>query len=542
MNRITRPRLNRAPIKPDVFQRVTQLVSEKDEPEVAETSESSSTGQEQEEPKQQVEQKQVKRTDPAMAQRFSNAQEQNDAKTAIRKPFQPASKVAVQKPKQPVVQLGASSQRTIRVVLGQSEVTPEAVTFASVLKQTLGLKDSPMTCLVTIAGTQDILKARNIDVNDNVVNTNLLRALTIPGFKAPAMVELAPTFSEALARNLYSQPNAPDSLIAALGSPIPAQLSEKAPGETLESLEKKAQLWNMLAGLKDKQKMDSKTVTPYLAARIKKPGPLLKQGELGNGKPIKDGASVAKGPDWDGAIKILSTGKGDPKQAITTLGWLVSDSSRAKSAPDPSDFDKDLSSVAPPLDFIKQIFSDPTVLKKIQAANQAQADLVTWLKGNEGAYAIAALATADLLFGMEDRIMGAWNGANSMFDGKALWAIDNAKSKDHNNSLTDQTSDLWVARLPTLGITKDPATITDTIYANIYVNSGYYGLQDDKPDVTKATITLALKDTLGQLAKLTVGAVLDPTVRSNLRSRLAYLGVDVPKVPEVAVPDLSATI
>src|SRR5262249_36782420 len=129
-----------------------------------------------------------------------------------------------------------------------AHLNPATVKFGRILKPADD-NASPSTSAVEINGKKYVIKARSTDVDDHVVNTKILRALSIPGVSAPFAVKLTSEFSTALCMKFATEQHAAESgikdLISALGptqSSDPtlsysSQLSELVEGYTLEDLE-----------------------------------------------------------------------------------------------------------------------------------------------------------------------------------------------------------------------------------------------------------------------------------------------------------------
>ena len=102
---------------------------------------------------------------------------------------------------------------------------------------------SPITIAVKIGSKSYVVKARTVDLSDHVLNTNLIRALGLSGVTAPATAELTVpvslTLIGALTKSKMPIPGF-DELKEALGpqSPSPSQISEMAPGSTIEQIER----------------------------------------------------------------------------------------------------------------------------------------------------------------------------------------------------------------------------------------------------------------------------------------------------------------
>jgi hypothetical protein len=408
------------------------------------------------------------------------------------------------------------------VTVGGTKIVPADVTFGSFLKPDSGLGDSPLTCTVKIRQKVFVLKARSVDTVDNVINTKLLRALSIPDVEAPDIEVLPPGLCTPLAEKL--QADAPN-LAQALRSAIPSQLSEKAPGATLESLAENAEKWDLLAHLKPKDMLDPAKVTRDLATRIVKP------------KKLADAPDSNDSKSWDAAIKTL-TQLGDtfkPKFGSKQHQQAIAELTRLKQPRrvrgEAGDY----------YDFISQIGTDETSARGLllakQAGQQTHSQLVLWLKSDAGIGAMAGLAVADLVFGMEDRIIPAWNGANFMFGDGGLWAVDNAKftSKLYNDpvhgpqkiattTLTDDSNDKWINEQTNRGI-KTSDDVAGSVFDHAYVQSGYYGLGAVDQTKTLAVIKPVVAKTLQALVGLSKSDQFPEQVQKNLKARLQFLGV-----------------
>jgi hypothetical protein len=413
------------------------------------------------------------------------------------------------------------------VTVGGVEIDPADVTFGSLLKREAATfsETSPITCTVMIGQKVFVLKARSVDVIDNVINTKLLRALSIPGVQAPDTEELTPSLCASLAQKF--QADSPN-LVQALHSDIPSQLAEKAPGATLASLQENATKWDLLAGLaKDTDKLSPTKATRYLASKIQKPK------QLEDANPGTEESNDSK--SWDTAIKTLTNlggltgykfGGTDHQNAVAELGRLSKKYLNRNTQTRPN--------------FISQIGTDKKSARNLLSAKKAgqelHGQLVSWLKSPEGIAAFTGLAVADLVFGMRDRIMPNWAGANFNFDGKGLWAIDNAKNttKEYNDSatgpqkiptttLTDDSNDEWKTGLGNVGV-NTAADVAGSVFNYVYVKSKIYGLGVVDQAATLAVIKPVVTNTLKALVTLAQSGQVPKEAQQNLTARLQYLG------------------
>lgn len=95
-----------------------------------------------------------------------------------------------------------------------------------------------------------------------------------------------------------------------------------------------------------------------------------------------------------------------------------------------------------------------------------QQELSQFAASDEGVEAFAGIAIADLITGMHDRVLSAWNGGNFLFDAKTktLGCVDNAKSG--TSGLTAEGNDAWktFADKQIAG----SATLDEALYKRLY--------------------------------------------------------------------------
>jgi hypothetical protein len=176
--------------------------------------------------------------------------------------------------------------------------------------------------------------------------------------------------------------------------------------------------------------------------------------------------------------------------------------------------------------------------------NDQRAALKAFAESQAGIEAFAGIAAADLVTGMDDRIMGKFNGGNFLFDEATneLVCIDN--SKNFNTSLSAKDPAKWKNFVN--GPLAQQATLEDAIYHRIYgkgkgssestesAPSNYVGFcsdknanGQDKTDAEKAadaTTIAAAKDTIRQtLARVVNSVEGDPTQSKPARDRAAFL-------------------
>lgn len=397
----------------------------------------------------------------------------------------------------------------VPVTLDLNTVTTKRVKFETVIKETDDGR-SPYTVAVELDKKQYVIKARTGDVDDHVLNTNILRSLSIPGVRAPAAAKITPEFAKDLDAKLRpASDKAPEIrlFLEALNSKVtPGQVSERAPGKTLEKILERVDTGPMLDVVENAG--DSEDAIKALLQAIQRPGDWGKnrQDEFDQ---IKDNVGRTKGKERTKAIKVLKDVLNAPPALkrmeimndVHALGW--------KSAVRKG-------------------------RQENEALGRAEQRLLSLAAAPDGAYALGALAVADLLCGMDDRIMGKWNGANFMFDTEegVFWCIDNAKNAELG--LSAGNDEKWAAWVAGLKATRQKEQLAELVYDALYAGPPFGGRIDDIDKGTReAAIGKAVTDTLAAAENLVDDQTVPAEVRKRLRDRIATLKAQPDRGPQI---------
>ena len=411
---------------------------------------------------------------------------------------------------------------------------------------------SSVTALVKLGGSNWVIKARTQDVADHVVNSKLLRALSIEGVRAPITEKLSPEDAIALGRKLKSAGTSATMLATALKAGDASytddfsgestvngnQISELAPPSTssLAGL-----LLSVSAGTKplyialENIQLNGGFGQPEVAI-IK----LL--GQIGRPVPLryKDNPD-----DWN---KILQDLGGSPELRKARIKEL-----KDALPPLPSEVGR---RVEQPLDERMRIYVG--LLEAKEAGGLAnlvgewrphfiqKQEVVQKLQSPKGVFDLAAIATVDLLVGMEDRIVRSFAPDNLHYDPRTgdLWCIDNAKDPGKGlMNVSDRDDKKWSAFIgqqitkyaPELAdsSTISPATVANIINRlicdNVFADRGIAKLGQPVmgEDAMMMVITHAVDQTLAGLSRLASDTGLQSAAREKLASRLGKFGYAV---------------
>jgi hypothetical protein len=381
------------------------------------------------------------------------------------------------------------------VALDANAIKVSRVTFDGKLKGDDDVDGkSPYTVAVQINGNQYVVKARTGDVDDHVLNTNILRALSIPGVRAPAAAKMTTGLKRDLdvklrkvAVDLHVQ-----SFLKALESETPSQLSERVPGYVVGKLLQ--------------PEVDS---GPMLAQVEKADGPEAAIGEL-LGAILRPGNIKKNDATWDRLKDNVRTAKGEARtEAIKALKAVVGSPSAVKRVEIIGDI---------------HTLGIKGTIKKGREENKAlplaAAALRNQMTTRDGAYAIGALCVVDLLCGMNDRLMSKFNGDNFTFDAHdgSLWCIDNAKEPAYSLITGSEARwKEWAANLKAQG-----KELAGTVYHAAYEGSGLAESITDRGPIDEG-ISDAVTDTLANASKLLDDDKMPREVRNRLRGRIETL-------------------
>jgi hypothetical protein len=394
-----------------------------------------------------------------------------------------------------------SASRTPKLVpiasvsLDPNTIKLSRATFAGKLK---GDDDpggkSPYTAAVQLDGKQYVVKARTGDVDDHVLNTNILRALSIPGVRAPAAVKMTTGLKRDLVGTLRAGAvELPvKSFLNALESETPSQLSERAPGYVVgKLLQPEVESGPMLDRVEEADGPEA--AIDELLAAIPRPGNIKKDD-----------------PRWDTLKGNARTAHGEQRtEAIKALKAAVSSPSAVKRVEIIGDI---------------HTLGIKATVKKGRAENKAlplaAAALRNRMTTRDGAYAIGALCVVDLLCGMNDRLLSKFNGDNFTFDAQdgSLWCIDNAKEPTY--SLINGSEERWREWAANLHAQGDE--LAEAVYQAAYRDSGLEGIIADSGPIDEG-IRIAVTDTLANARKLLDDDQMAPEVRNRLRGRIETL-------------------
>jgi hypothetical protein len=276
-----------------------------------------------------------------------------------------------------------------------------------------GNKDK-LTCRLKVGDETYIIKAGAgyTTMEDHIANTDVLIRLDIPGVHAPLTKKLTDDFRKALQAKLKAANPSEKQLLDALVDPDAkpgdpptfAQISKLAPGNTVQdvfdadSAKFKSDLVDLIEG------QDREAASKALADELQK---YLEQRkttmEYVNGR--NEIPKLKNPAQRDSAIKALNDILNLPKnQEILRVLENVNK--------------QDVATVVQDM---------KTELSNLSAA---KTELQAFAQSEDGGQALGGMAVADLLLGMNDRIVGdKFNGGNFMFDRAThtFWCVDNAK-------------------------------------------------------------------------------------------------------------------
>jgi hypothetical protein len=292
--------------------------------------------------------------------------------------------------------------------------TPKSVKFEGVLKWTPNVDKStittdPIVCSLKINDRETVLKVNNPDAKLHVLNSGFLSKLRLPGTVVPNVQLVTPQRCTDLIRGL--PPEDGSGLIAGLTAGLqrtdfPAQLSELVKGVDVSKL-------NLTAIQREQD-----TLTGF-----------VKSGRPKAFKAIINSLTKLRSVDqteWDRnkatATKLAKAVKKTgpvPEELMTAIKFLTSNS---KSDDQSQKLLAGLDALA--TDTVKNR------LGELDALNGPTLAWGTYLQNPKNAAVLAAVGAADFILGMDDRLIGKFNGANFMFDAdrQSILLVDNGKN------------------------------------------------------------------------------------------------------------------
>jgi hypothetical protein len=390
------------------------------------------------------------------------------------------------------------------------------MTLQKVLKGNVG----KLTSLVTIGGKTYVIKAGAgySTMQDHITNTDILIRLHLPGVQAPFTSELSDDFRASLKADLNASKPADKQLLDALGTYD--QISTMAPGLGVDSIfdtDNRAQIKTVI------EKISGTNTSNAAVAALK----LELDKTLSSTAKLFITGEKAKGVDLVGdladptkraaAIAILMTNLGSPKsQLILSYMDAVSKQSPATVA--------------------------AQLRAQVTTGESAEAELVSRVKTRAGALALGGMGLADLIYGMNDRIISKFNGGNFLFDPatKELWGVDNAKEQTLGlSSQDDQAWKSWfLVNMQHEGATDQGEDIGEHIHWSIYTRrtldsrefSQNVKLSASEEDDTSAGMDDAVTNTLQTFRDLvndTSNTALPKAERDRLKARLDFVDLRI---------------
>jgi hypothetical protein len=443
-----------------------------------------------------------------------------------------------------------------------------------VLLKTLKGGADKITWLMQVGLSECVLKAGSgyADITDHLTHTQVFRTLKFSHIKVPAVERLTIPFINVLGPKLCldGRPEAIIDILTALDcdlqtgitrrtevDPPAAQIARKTPGFPVDKvLDLKGQAFRQT--LCDEVKLTERPLQPLfkrLLVPLKKRGAETIENKLDR---LVIGTTLqALFPEHlnDETLLHLSFLLGESK--VEAPQPLVADTSREaqveflkkQQARLASDYQKAL------LGFCLSILvqgRDVAVAKvesELKELESQRKELTEFVTSRTGAETLGQLAAVDLVCGMNDRILHAFNGGNFMFDSavKCFWAIDNAKSDyglcplDSQKSVlgTDsQRGERWLNFLRASAWLESPGShqtfgenLAQVFFSLPYEGArGYFRLTEPPPNLATLARVLdrALSDTLVRLEALSKHSskapLLTEAVRKTLGERVLLVG------------------
>lgn len=314
-----------------------------------------------------------------------------------------------------------------------------------VLKKGLKGSSEKKTCLVEVGARTLVVKGGSGNVEDHVAATNFIRQLGLNGVKAPMARALGDVEKDAIARSMEAGGADAKELAESLRAQTEGQTSglvaELGEGVALDGLIPQDDDVRYEADANDVRKLiQDKSQDEAWASAYEKVVPLLNKLD----KP--------KAEEWKSASDA-----GSRKTAISYL--------REKK------FTPEFVKLVDVLAEIDQGSVKESLRKRQEDAEATKglaAELKTFAASPEGIEAFAGVAVADLVCGMDDRLLTKHNGGNFLFDAKTktLCCIDNSKAPEKSLNAPDMTG--WRNFVSgNISATKSDSVV-DMIYKKIY--------------------------------------------------------------------------
>lgn len=390
------------------------------------------------------------------------------------------------------------------------------MTLQKVLKGNVG----KLTSLVTIGGKKYVIKAGAgySTMQDHITNTDILIRLHIPGVEAPFTSELSDTFRASLRADLKPGNPADKQLLDALGTYD--QISTVAPGLGVDSIfdtDNRAQMKTVIEKISVTNTSDAAVAA--LKSELDK--------TLSTTAKLFIAGQKAKGMDLVGDLA-------DPMKRAAAIAGLMTILAAPKSQQILSYMDA--VSKQPPAIVAAQLRAQVTT------GESAEAQLVSRVKTKAGALALGGMGFADLVYGMNDRIISKFNGGNFLFDPatKELWGVDNAKEQTLGlSSQDDQAWKSWfLLNMRHEGATDQGEGIGEHIHWSIYTRktldsrefSQNVKLSASEEDDTSAGMDDAVTNTLKTFRDLvsdTSSTALPKAERDRLKARVDFIDLRI---------------
>jgi hypothetical protein len=419
-------------------------------------------------------------------------------------------------------------------------------TFERVVKSTT-IANSPIIAFIKVGLANLVVKARTRDAPDHVVNSKLLRALSIGGGHAPRAEILTSVTAGILGGALASNLNASElSMVLRQGDTTYTDSKSKETSLNRNQIsERSPATASNLSDLLLAQSSDAvpRTIKVLDATNerygLSDPKTSLIQALKAVGKPTRYTKE-----EWSQILADLAGDAGARTAALKRLRDALQSTQQTK-------VDKPVpENMAAYFDLIEKA-GNGTLDQDIalwQEKAGVKKRVQDHLSSPEGAYKLAALAAVDFVDGMDDRILTKFNPDNLQLDtqqtpdGSApqndFWCIDNAKNPKNGLTATDdQQDETWngfvdgkmqqqvsatYARTDRIGYSGIIKIITGEIYGNVYADIGE-GSVGRKP--MEAVIGRAVMLTLEEMKGVLQDPQLPPAVAAKLTSRLQRLGI-----------------
>jgi hypothetical protein len=376
---------------------------------------------------------------------------------------------------------------------------------AIVMKKAFKGGAAKKTCLVEIGGKTLVLKGGSEDSSEHVLASEFIAKLNLPGVRVPATRMLTEKERLALISAFENKGGHAEELAASLqqrnvDGTFSGQLSELAQGAAPDHL------------------FMSDSARATLDAAIKFREDLLSRAlskDEAWAKAYAEFAQLAKGSSISVNDVTQRSNAVTSADRALVLDWMRKNcvSPKTKQMPDLLE-EIESGQLAQGLAKLK------TVAEEQRKGREA---LTTFASSAEGIQAFAGMASADLVSGMHDRIVGDYNGGNFLFDAASneLVCVDNAKTPERALSAPDVVA--WKVFVGEL--CAESSTLEDAIYQKVYGTNDNSCLGLPANYVTfDAQQEAAAKDTIRETLTQVVATIeADPTQSKSARDRAAFL-------------------